>query len=184
MQDEKHIDEEVLEEIPAEDVEIEDMEEAEGNKLKSLREKLRTCEEEKRSHLEELQRTKADFLNTKRRLEESLQRDKERITEKHVEALLPLADSFDMAMGDPSWETCDEKWRKGIEGVFAQLQNILKGYGAERTGAEGETFNPEMHEAVSSGEGEEGKVIGVLQAGYKIGDRIIRPAKVIVGVTN
>jgi len=183
MSDEKHIEEEVFEDAPSEDMEIEDIEEAEGDKLKSLRDKLRTCDEEKRGHLEELQRTKADFLNSKRRLEEQLTRDKERITEKHVGALLPLADSFDMAMADPSWESCDEKWRKGIEGVFAQLQGILKGYGVEKVGAKGEEFNPEMHEAVSSAPGEEGKVVDVLQAGYAVGDRIIRPAKVIVGVT-
>ena len=182
MQEKEHIEEEILEDTHSEDVEIEDIEEAEVSKLKSLRDKLRTCESERRGTLEELQRTKADFLNSKRRLEEQLTRDKERITTKHIEILLPLCDSFDMAMSDPSWESCDEKWRKGIEGVYAQLQGILKTYGVTEVGHAGEEFNPETHEAVSSTEGEEGKVHQVLQKGYTIGETIIRPAKVIVEV--
>src|SRR5690606_19600211 len=77
--------------------ELEDIEEAAGDKLKKLRDKLKACDEDKRQILEELQRSKADFLNSRKRLENQLERDRERITTGHIEELLPLKDSFDIA---------------------------------------------------------------------------------------
>ncbi|NCN52520.1 nucleotide exchange factor GrpE [Candidatus Parcubacteria bacterium] len=168
-----------------EDMELEEEESLAGGKMKQLRAKLADAEEAKRAALEELQRTKADFLNSKRRLEDQLARDRERITERHIEELLPLADSFDMAMGSPSWQSADEKWRKGVEGIHAQLMNILKANGVSKLEAVGAHFNPHEHEAVSNvpvtDEQQVDTVIAVLQEGYKRGDTIIRHARVTVG---
>lgn len=160
--------------------ELEDIEEAAADKLKKLRDRLKACDEEKRQILEDLQRAKADFLNGKKRLEEQLARDRERITEKHIEELLPLADSFEMAMQGAGWEEADEKWRQGIEGIYAQLVNILKGSGVTEIEALGKEFDPHEHEAVSQ-EGDGHTVTAVLQKGYKVGDVIIRHARVAVG---
>lgn len=177
---EDDIDFEMEHEAP-DDVSLEDEEAGAGTKMKQLRAKLAACDEEKRSIHEELQRTRADFLNSKRRLEEQLQRDRERITERHMEDLLPLADSFDMAMQDPAWQSADEIWRKGVEGIYAQLKNILRSNGIESIEPQaGSPFDPREHEALmDTGNGD---VIGqVFQKGYKRGDTIIRPAKVGVG---
>ena len=160
--------------------ELEDIEEATGEKLKKLRDKLKACDEEKRQILEDLQRSKADFLNGRKRLEEQLERDRERITTKHIEELLPLKDSFDMAMQDESWLDADEKWRKGIEGIYAQLETVLKNNGVSEIEALGQEFNPHEHEAVSH-DGEGHTVTAVLQKGYRVGTTIIRPARVAVG---
>jgi molecular chaperone GrpE len=164
----------------SDDVEAADIERASAGKQKQLRDKLKRCEEEKRQTLEDLQRVKADFLNGKRRLEEQLSRDRERITEKHVEELLPLADSFEAAMSHKDWQQAEASWQKGIEGIYAQLQSILRAYGVEAIDDAGSRFDPLRHEAVSH-EGEGDTVVKVLQRGYRIGERVIRPARVAVG---
>lgn len=177
---------------PADDVSFEEenhdiddieLDEAEGlikDKLKKVKDELKACQKERRNELEEVQRIKADFLNSKRRNEEQLARDRERITIKHVESLLPLCDSFELAMNDPSWNTCEEKWRKGVEGIYAQLQGTLRASNVSEVGKVGEIFNPHEHEAVAH-EDDGDTVTAILQKGYKMNDTIIRPARVAVG---
>jgi len=166
-----------------EDLEIEDTESLSKEKMDTLRKKLKSCEKEKMEHLEALQRTKADYLNSKKRLDEQFARDRERITESHVMELLPLADSFGAAMSDPTWQSADKTWRIGVEGIHAQLMSILKSYGVEAIDATGIPFDPNEHEAVSHEEGGD-TVTGVLQKGYRMGDRVLRPARVAVGPKN
>lgn len=170
--------------------ELEEVEERSDKKIKELRDKLRACEEEKRAHLEELQRAKADFLNSKRRLEEQTQREIERATNKHIEKLLPLYDSFHIAMSDQAaWEALDQTWRKGMEAVFAQLQSLFAGYQLEVIGTPGETFDVERHEAMSTVPVEEpaqhDTIVTVLQPGFirntSAGQVLLRPARVTVG---
>jgi len=155
-------------------------------KIKDLRQKLTACEDEKRSHLEELQRTRADFLNSRRRLEEQLARDKERAADKILTELLTLIDSFDTAMVDKElWNTIDEKWRVGVEAIHAKLLSILKSNNVIQTDPLGLTFNPEEHEAVSemivNEESKVNTIVAVLQKGYTRNGITIRPAKVVVG---
>lgn len=165
-----------------EDTELEAGEEEASyrTKLHNLKKKLDACTEEKRKSLEDLSRARADFLNSKKRNEEQLVRDRERITERHIEDLLPLADSFEMAMKDTAWESADPKWRTGIESIHTQLMNIFKANNVEVIDPIGAEFNPHEHEALTdSGNGS--MVSIVIQRGYKVGDRLIRAAKVAVG---
>jgi len=171
-----------------EDVELEADEEEVSvqNKLQSLRKKLTQCDEEKRMYLEDLARVRADFLNSKRRLEEQLARDKERSVDKLLFELLTLVDSFDTAMADKAlWETVDERWRLGVEAIHAKLLATLKSNNVIPLDALGHSFNPEEHEAVSSvpvkNVDEIDTVVTVLQKGFKRNDTILRPAKVVVG---
>ena len=156
------------------------------DKLKTLRSKLLSCEEEKRKHLEELQRTRADFLNSRRRLEEQLERDKERAADKILMELLVLIDSFDTAMSDKAlWEAIEPKWRTGVEAIHTKLLAILKSNQVTPIDPIGEIFNPEEHEAVSNtvvaNDNDVEKIMAVLQRGFKRKDTIIRPARVVVG---
>ncbi|MDQ5950909.1 MAG: molecular chaperone GrpE, partial [Patescibacteria group bacterium] len=154
--------------------------------------KLKHCESEKRETLEEMQRTKADFLNARKRLEEERLRDRERSKMNQVEELIPLCDSFQMAMSDRElWEKADENWRKGIEGIYSQLEKLLTKYQVELINPLGEQFNPHQHEALSTTkvkeEKEHDKVISVIQNGYQITHlngttELIRPARVLIGV--
>lgn len=168
------------------DISLEDSENTAKDIQKALREKLRACEKEKLEHLDALQRTKADFLNSKRRLEEQSKRDIERATFRMLEQLLPLADSFDMAMANTEvWERADEVWRKGIEGINSQLQSILKSHDVAAIDKTGEMFNPHIHEAITEvpvdDAAAKGTVIAIIQKGYTCGETVIRPARVAVG---
>lgn len=173
-----------------EDMELEDAETSTGNKLKDVRDKLKQCEAEKMSHLEELQRAKADFLNARRRLEEERERDKERARIRFIEELLPLCDSFHMAMGNQeAWNNVDEVWRKGVESIYSQLEQILTAHHVSKVDPLGEAFDPTLHDAMSNqpvtDEAQHHTIIQVIQPGYsmKVGDTtdVIRPARVIVG---
>ncbi len=170
--------------------ELEDSEATSNNKLKDLRTKLKACEAEKMEHLEQVQRAKADFLNARKRLEEDRVRDKERMVEKHVEELIPLYDSFAMAMSNKAaWEAIDTNWRIGVEGIFAQLQGLFASYNVTIDVPTGKAFNPELHEALSNQAVTEASqhdvILQVVQAGFvrngSTGTITIRPARVIVG---
>ncbi len=159
------------------DISLEEEESQAGDKIKKLQAKLKESESARIALSEDLQRAKADFLNAKKRLEEQRERDAERLMVGNLEALLPLCDSFEQAMKDPGWVAADEVWRKGIEGIYSQLQNILKMSGVVVIDPLGEAFNPHEHEALR-GEGD--VVTEVYQKGYKMRDIVIRPAKVSV----
>lgn len=183
MEDSMHTEES---ENEPEEIELEEIEEQQSDKLKALREKLKACEAEKMRHLEDLQRAKADFLNSKRRIEEQSARDRERTTESILLDIIPLVDSFDMAMADEeAWKKCDEKWRSGMEAIYAQLTGLLRSYGVEEIATVGIPFDPELHEAVSNQKVESGKagnIIAALQKGFRRGASVIRPARVVVGI--
>ena len=189
--------EEVIEEITDEDTvtaaeepELEEIEDAEENKLKKLRDKLKLAEEDKRAALEELASVKADFLNARKRLEEDSKRMVERKTIRHMESLLPLADSFHMAMANTEvWEKADENWRKGVEGINSQLLQILKDNGVTPVDPTGEQFDPAKHEAIGTTPVEADQidtVVMVMQQGYEMSmadkTELIRPARVTTGV--
>ena len=162
---------------------VEEIEAEQTDKIKTIKTKLKQCETEKMSYLEDLQRAKAEFLNTKRRLEEQLQREKERIVEDHIQKLLPLCDSFTMAMANQEvWQSVDENWRKGIEGIHNQLQSILTSYNVTVIDPLNESFSPERHEALGTeaNDADTDTVIRVIQNGYERNGEIIRVAKVIL----
>lgn len=159
-------------------------------KLKALRKKLEEATEKNRELQEETQRIKADFLNARKRLEEEQILDRKRSTIKAIEKILPLADSFYLAMLDKkAWEAADATWRKGVEGIFNQLQSILRSYQVAAIDPTGQVFDPQKHEAMSSipveNETKHNVVLTVMQLGYIQNDNdteiVIRPARVTVG---
>lgn len=172
------------------DAELEDIEENSAAKIKKLQQKLKVCEQEKMEHLESLQRAKAEFLNAKRRLEEEKTTDRQRAVTDQIEKLLPLCDSFHMAMSNKkAWENIDETWRRGIENIYNQLQSILSSYGVREVTPLGEAFDPSQHEAMANmpvdSEDKHHKIIAVIQNGFirtiHGKEHLIRPARVTVG---
>jgi molecular chaperone GrpE len=173
------------------DVEVGEAEEHQADTIKQLRTKLKEAEADKRAALEDLQRTKADFLNARRRLEEERLRDRERGTISHIEDLIPLCDSFEMAMSNKeAWEKIDAVWRKGVEGIYAQLGSILSSNKVEAISPLGEHFDPTKHEALSTTlvtkAEENDTIVNVIQKGYLLkkadgNTEMIRPARVIIG---
>lgn len=101
-------------------------------------------------------------------------------TAKAVEAFLPMADNFERAL---STETTDEKYKSGVKMIYSQLGEAFKSLGVEVIDRVGETFDPNLENAVSRIEDEnlgENVVAQVFQKGYKRGDRVIRHAMVVV----
>ena len=186
------IDLDVTNEDNPEDLELLDEEQSGADKIKALRKKLSVCETEKKTILDDAQRSKADFLNARKRLEEERITDRLRAKKQHIEELLPLCDSFEMAMSNKeAWEKADAAWRNGIEGIYSQLKALLEGYGVTVHYPLHEAFDPHQHEAlgteVVTDKNDHDKVMKVIQSGYTIraGDKTetIRPARVIIGTT-
>lgn len=178
------------EEATFEELDAEGEETRATDKISSLRKKLHDSEQARRTLAEDMQRAKADFLNARRRLTEEQERNKDRIRMNFIEELLPLCDSFYMAMSNKdAWNAVDSVWRTGVESIHAQLNAILLNHNVTIINPTGATFDPQKHEAVSNAPVAESTlhdtVIAVLQPGYemKVGDRseIIRPARVVVG---
>jgi len=97
-----------------------------------------------------------------------------------VEKFLPILDNFDRAMEVPS---SDETFRKGVEMIQQAFLSTLSGLGVEAIGAEGESFDPQLHNAVMHIDDEnygENVIVKVLQKGYRLGERVIRYAMVQV----
>ncbi len=169
-----------------EESEIGEIEEHIGDSLKVLKSKLKESEGARAKLMEDLQRARADFLNSRRRIEEQSVRDVERVTNNFLIDLLPLLDSFDTALSHKeSIEKLDPVWQKGIEGIRSLLTNFLNRYNVTEISTKGSHFNPHEHEALTSVLVADDKlvdtIVEVLQKGYKRNDTVLRPAKVTVG---
>jgi len=171
--------------------ELEDLEEKVGDKVKQLKDKIARLEDEKKQIMDDAQRARADFLNARKRLDDERARDRIRFQMQHVEELLPLCDSFQMAMSNKSvWEKADENWRNGVTGIYSQLMRIIDTYGVKAIDSTGEPFDPYRDEAIGTEEVTDekmvDKVVSVVQMGYemKVGDSIevIRHARVTTGI--
>jgi len=169
------------------DVVIED-EISGADEIKKLRNKLNKCLEEKQEYLEGWQRTRADFVNSKKGDEKSRAEFKKYANEQLILDLLPALDSFDMAQANKeAWESVDKNWREGISYIHSQILSVLEQNGVTKIDPEGKEFDPKLHsslEAVHTENKEEvGHIAEVMQSGYMLGDKVIRPAKVKVFVS-
>jgi molecular chaperone GrpE len=175
---------------PVDDVEFEELdwvgdEKKDKQKLKDLRSELKQAKAEAREHLTALQRARADYVNLKRELDEVKDVTKRKTTEKVLGDFLPVLDSFDMAMGNKqAWEAVDKNWRVGVEYIYSQLKTALENHGVEAIDQVGVDFDPMLHEPMETKETDDGsldhKIERVIQKGYRMGDRVIRPARVVV----
>ena len=172
------------------DVQFEDIEDTEnpGAALKKLREKLRKCEDEKKEYLDGWQRMRADYANA-RKEEETRRGDLMKFaSEGLVEDMLPVLDSFGMAFGNKeAWEKVDVNWRKGVEYIHAQMLSVLETRGLAEIGVVGEKVDPRNHVAIegvpTEDESKVDTVIEVIQKGYRLHSKVIRPAKVKAGIS-
>jgi len=127
------------------------------------------------------QRLQADFENYRKRVLREQTALVERATEGLIEQLLPVLDSFELAVANLGRETDVENLRKGVELVYAELLGVLERAGLEPIAALGEPFDPNVHEAVMQDDGAgEPRVGGVLRTGWKLKGRVLRPAMVKV----
>lgn len=143
---------------------------------------LEAARAEAAEYLEHLRRLKAEFDNYRKRIIREQTRAVEVGSEALVHKLLEVLDEFELALIAAGQAPDFEKFRRGVELVYAKVVEILKSEGLERIEAEGAPFDPEQHEALlQSGEGNgEPFVDEVLRSGYTLKGRVIRPAGVKV----
>ena len=133
-----------------------------------------------------LQRAAADMANMRRRHEQDRQEYVKRANEELIRSVLPVLDSFDLALAAIPEEMDDRTWVDGIVLVERQLRGVLERAGVSPIEAGGKVFDPNEHEAVmnEASDQPEGTVTGELQRGYKLHDRVIRPAMVKVATNS
>jgi len=134
---------------------------------------------------DQLLRATADFENFKKRVTREKQDAVKFGNEVLLQSLIPVLDNFDMAMAaaQNAGEASGQSLRAGIEMVYQQMRKALADAGLEEVEAAGKPFDPNLHEAISQVETTdvpEGQVVQQLRKGYKLRDRLMRPATVIV----
>lgn len=161
-------------------------EESGQESIKKLREKLKACEAEKMEYLTGWQRAKADLINARKRDEEERKDFIKFANERLIDGLIPVLDSFEMAMGNKeAWEKADKNWRIGVEYILAQLKKTLADAGLTEIDPTGKKFDAARDEAASyepvDDESKDHVILQTIQKGYELNGRPMRPPKVRVG---
>lgn len=162
----------------------------ERKEIKHLEEKIKELEEflasviaEKDELFAKLQRVSADYVNYQKRVPKQIADSVSYEKEKFVKAMLGAIDNFEHALASSDKAESLESFVKGIQMVHDEILNTLKSQGVERIASVGQQFDPSHHEALMQRK-EDGKANGEILdeylKGYKLNDRVIRPARVVV----
>jgi molecular chaperone GrpE len=146
-----------------------------------LRARLDEEKAKAQDYLANWQRAAADYQNLKRRMEQERGEVGRLATASLIINLLPLVDDLERALRNVDTKLAGLTWIDGIWLIYRKFQAVLENAGVQEIPAESQPFDPNVHEAISQAPGDEGKVVSVVQKGYKLGDRVIRPAMVVVG---
>ncbi len=149
--------------------------------VKVLKEKLKQALAEKQEYLNNWQKDKAEFINARKRDQES-QKDFARFSNENlIGELIPVLDSFSMAMGNKEvWEKVDKNWRVGVEYIANQLKKTLEDFGLKEIDPIGKAFDPMRDEAIE--DGKQGDLVTtVIQKGYELNGKVLKAPKVKVG---
>jgi molecular chaperone GrpE len=143
---------------------------------------LAKAQREAAEYLDHLRRLQADFDNFRKRTLKQQTNAVELAAQPVVVRLLEVLDDFELALMAAEQQPDFEKFRKGVELVYAKLADVLRAEGVKRIDAEGAPFDPELHEALmQTGEGDGELVVAdVLRPGYTLKGRVLRPAGVRV----
>ena len=142
-----------------------------------------TLRAERDDYLNRLQRLRAEFENFQKRMQREKEEWREHILQSFMTDLLPLLDDFERAIAASRESEGESGFFQGVEMIHGQFQKYLESKGLEAIAVEGEPFDPAYCEAVmqqDSAEHPDKTVIQELRRGYKLGDRVVRPAQVIL----
>ena len=169
---------------PEQDPAMEDLEQAEQQVEEDLQKALEEARQQAADHWDALLRVKADMENLRRRTRIDVENAHKFALEKFVNELLPVLDSMEMGIQAAEKEGATvETLKEGMEMTFKMMLDVLSRFGVERIDPVGESFDPQKHEAmtmVPSAEHEPNTVMDVIQKGYSLNDRLVRPARVVV----
>ncbi len=161
-----------------------DENEALNEELKKLKEQLEQAQAKAEKHWEELLRSKAELENTRKRLERDVENAHKYAAEKFIQDLLPVIDSLEMGVSAANEIDADiHKVKEGTELTLKMFSDCAGKFGVEAVDPIGQPFDPELHQAMTmqeSSEHEPNTVIAVMQKGYLLNGRLVRPAMVVV----
>jgi molecular chaperone GrpE len=143
-----------------------------------------TLLKERDEYLALAQRTQADFENYRKRVGREAAEAEARGRGTLARSLLPVLDNLERALAaaEPiDRDTAPNHLAHGVKLVYEELAGVLRGAGVESYSPEGEAFDPDWHEAMMTRPGEAGKVLEVLEKGYRLNGQVLRPARVVVG---
>lgn len=162
-------------------------EEAQGETIKKLRGKLKEAEAKAKENMDGWQRAQADFVNLRKRDEEAKEEFLKFANAGFIQEILPILDAMDIAQSSPQ-SLSEGKSEEHIKPIYKLFLKTLKQNGLEESNPVGEMFNPNFHEAIgmikTDKQEEDHKILEVLQKGYILSGKSIRPAKVRIGEFN
>ncbi len=154
------------------------------SKMNELQEKLALAEKKAADNWDEVLRARADLDNTRKRMERDIENAHKYAVEKFVQGLLPVIDSLEMGLAAANQEGANiSSVKEGTELTLKMFADCVDKFGMQAVDPKGEKFNPEFHQAMSiqeTTEYEPDTVIAVMQKGYLLNGRLVRPAMVVV----
>lgn len=160
------------------------LEEARGpENVAALQEELNAAQAKADEYLDGWQRSLAEFANYKKRVERDKAQVYQQATGSIVKPILQVVDDLERALKNKPQSGEGLAWAGGIELIYRKLISMLEAEGIHQMDAEGQMFDPNLHEAITSEDSpdhESGEIIEVVQKGYLQGDRVLRPAMVRV----
>jgi molecular chaperone GrpE len=151
--------------------------------VQALQAELDKAQAQAAEYLDGWQRSRAEFANYKRRVEAEREELRRASNEALLLKLLPVVDDFERAFQKIPQEWAASPWVSGISMILRKLQALLESQGVVPIQAAGQPFNPQQHEAVlleETAEHPDGTVTAEIQRGYRLGERVLRPAQVKV----
>ena len=152
-------------------------------RVNALLEEIERLQSQANEYLDGWQRSRAEFANFKKRTDREMEEARSQIASEILAKYLDILDDLELALMNSPSNDETQAWTDGIKLIHMKLNTILEAEGVEPILAEGETFDPNFHEAITYEEDDDhqdGQVIETVQKGYKLGDRVLRPAKVRV----
>jgi molecular chaperone GrpE len=151
--------------------------------LEETKKELEHANSQAAANMDGWQRERAEFANFKRRIEREQSQQRQYLTGEVIKKYLVILDDLELAIKNKPKDGEGASWAEGIILISRKLQTIIESEGVERIFENNVPFDPNLHEAISNEENpdvESGNIIEVVRQGYKIGDRILRPAMVRV----
>jgi len=149
----------------------------------ALQQGLEQSRQKAQEYFDGWQRERADFLNYKKRLERDQEQRNNSFSMNFIKKYLVILDDLDRALKTRPTQGDGAAWSEGVELIYRKLQKYLEMEGVRPIPNDQKTFDPTIHEAIShepSPDHESGEIIEVVQQGYMLGDRVLRPALVRV----
>jgi molecular chaperone GrpE len=165
------------------DNEPNDDESTEDTKVEDLNQQLEECRAEADKYLDQLRRGAAEFSNYRKRVERDQAEAVKYQNAALLTRLLPMLDDLDTAFANLPADLNGVPWIAGMELIHRKLHSIFAAEGLREIETTGQVFNPTLHEAVThepTESLEEGQIIGEIRKGYRLNDKILRPAQVRV----